>query len=112
MATITRNIKPVAGGAKRVIWETMGDDDTGTDIELPQHPDKTVTMKGTWASATVVLQGSNDGTNYDTLKDSTGTAISATADLEPKLILTNPQFIRAVSSGGSGTDVDVVLTAI
>lgn len=39
-----------------------------------------VTVTGTWGGATFVLQGSNDGSNWFTMDDKGGTAISLTAD--------------------------------
>lgn len=111
MATITADIKPKAGGIKRIVWETMGDADTGSSVEAPDYPDKTVTVTGTFASATVVIQGSNDGSTWATLNDFGGTALSYTSASGVILIRENPLFIRASTSGGSGTDVDVIIAA-
>lgn len=111
MATITADIKPREGGIRKVIWETMGNADTGSAVSIADYPDKTVDIQGTFGGATVVIQGSNDGTNYTTLTDTTDTALSFTAASGPKVILENPLFLRASTSGGTGTDVDVILSA-
>jgi hypothetical protein len=111
MATITADIKPKAGGVRRIIWETMGDDDTGSAVEHPDYPDKTVSVEGTFSSATVVIQGSNDGTNYETLTDLNGSSLSFTSAPVPKTIRENPLFIRASTSGGGGADIDVIIVA-
>ena len=102
-----------SGARSRIItWEAMGDDDTGTSIEVYSYPDKTIQFSGTWGGATVILQGSQDGTTWKTLVDSSGIALSFTVDSDIKLIRDNPRFLRASSSGGSGTDVDVIITAV
>jgi len=111
MATITANIKPRAGGQRVILWETMGDDDSGSAVETPDYPDKTFEVIGTFASATVILQGSSDGVVWTTLVDDTDTALSFTAASGFKLVKPNPLFIRAKTSGGSGTDVDVYVMA-
>ena len=64
MATITADVKPRAGGTKRVVWEQMGDADTGTSVSIPSFPDKTYQVTGTFGGATDTLQGSNDDTNW------------------------------------------------
>lgn len=63
---------------------------------------------GTFGGATVTLQGSLDGTNWATLTDAQGNAISVTsAALEAVTELV--RYIRPVVTGGSGTDVTVLL---
>jgi hypothetical protein len=112
MATITADKTIREGGVKKVIWETMGNDDTGTSISLADHPDKTVDFIGTFGGATVILQGSQDDATWSTMVDSGGTALSFTAASTLKLIRDNPFFIRAKTSGGSGTDIDVIISAV
>ena len=93
-----------------VEWETVGNTDVGQPHEMAAWPDRTVHLFGTWGGATIVIQGSNDGTNWQTLRDPGGTLLSFTAD-GLKGILENPRFIRPSSSGGTGTDVDVIVYA-
>ena len=74
----------------------------GTRIEMPGSSDRCVQIDGTFDTATVVLQGSNDGTTYFTLTDPQGNAISKTAAaLEQVSELT--RFIRPSTSGGGGS---------
>lgn len=96
-------------GVHMIQWLTMGDADTGTSIEMPGSSDRSVQIAGTFDSATVVLQGSNDGTNWATLTDPQGNAISKTgAAIEMITELT--RYIRPVTSGGQGsTDIDVTV---
>ncbi len=110
MATVTVSIKPKAGGVRLATWTALGNADTGSAIQIPDYPDKTVEILGTWGSATAVVEGSSDGTTYTTLKDIGSTALSFTADSGPKVILENPLFIRVSTSGGTGTDLDAIIT--
>lgn len=96
---------------KQVLWETMGNADTGTSVDMPHYSDKTVQIIGTFGGATVTVQGSNDGgTTWATLSDDQGTALAVTA-ATLALIAQNPRSIRVITSGGTGTDVDVYLIA-
>jgi hypothetical protein len=93
-------------GCKQVLWETLTESDTATAIEMGAFPDRSVQVVGTFGGATVVLQGSNDGTNWVTLNDYQGNAISLTATgLKPIAEVT--RYIRPSASGGTGQDVDV-----
>lgn len=112
MATIA--VAKVAGAdtihARTYLWEALvtGSLD-GEPIELPDHADKSVQVVGTFDTATMAMQGSNDGTNYESLTDPQGNAIEMTsAGLEQ--ILENTRFVRPlVSSVGASTDLDVYL---
>lgn len=88
----------------------MGNADTGVPIEFGEHMDMTVQITGTFGSATIVIQGSNDGTTYTTLTDPQGNAISKTS-AAIETIAECPRFVRPSSSGGTGTAVDVVIFA-
>lgn len=87
---------------------TLGNADTGNAADMHRWSDRTVQVVGTFGAATVVIQGSNDNTNWVTLNDSNGAALSFTA-AGMKVILENPIWIRAVSSGGTGTAVSVIV---
>lgn len=112
-ATITAvvTITPEANGITVVfLWETMGDADTGTSVTFNQFGDRSVQVIGTFGSATVTIQGSNDGATWETLTDYQGNAVTFTAaGLTPIAEVT--RYIRAITSGGTGTDVDVYVFA-
>ena len=91
-----------------VTWLGLGDADTGSVIAMPMGNEKSVQLTGTFASATVVLEGSNDGTNFVTLTDPQGNALSATAAMLEG-VAEHTRYIRPSTSGGSGTDVNVYL---
>jgi len=118
MATITpvtSRIESHPRVAWHVIWETCLNGDTGTPVELVGHADRSVQIVGTFGvGGTIVLEGSNDGTNYVTLTDPQGNALSFTAaGLEAISELT--RYIRVdVTAGDGSTDLDahVVLSGV
>ena len=76
-------------------------DDTVTDFSFQ--------LKGTFDSATAVLEGSNDGTNFLTLTDLDGGAMSFTADPTAMLVPREPcRYYRVSTSGGGGSQSIVV----
>lgn len=112
MANITPTVRRVTDGGVRNVyiatWTSMGDADTGLPVAMAGGSDRSVQFTGTFASATVVLQGSNDGSNYVTLTDPQGNTISKTAaGIEQISELT--RYVRPVTSGGSGAAVTVSL---
>lgn len=64
---------------------------------------------GTFGSSSITVQGSNDGTNWVTLADRAGTAIAITAAGGAEFS-TSFVYIRPLSTGGSGDDVDVFIS--
>ena len=81
----------------------------GAAIEIPGRADMSVQVVGTFDTATLTMQGSNDGTNWAPLTDPQGNAIAMTvAGIEQ--ILEKTRYIRPlVSSVGATTDLDVHL---
>jgi len=113
MATINEVITNLKAWGDRfvhlILWETMGDDDTGRAIQMPGSSDRSVQISGTFNTATVVLQGSNDNVTWFTLTDPQGNAISKTAGAL-EMISELTRYIRPVTSGGGGsTDIDVTV---
>lgn len=110
MATITPVVARVKNWADAwtIVWEAVGNADTGTGVQMPHMSDRSVQMSGTWGAATLVLQGSNDNVTWVTLTDGQGNAISKTADAIEQ-IAEFTRYIRVSSSGGTGTDVDVTV---
>lgn len=112
MSAITPVITPQAGESIHVIWTPLTEADTCTPISLPGAADKTVQVSGTFGSATIVIQGSNDlvPTNYFTLHDTNGDALSFTA-AGGEIISEAPLHIRASTSGGSSSSITVQILA-
>lgn len=78
---------------------------TGAPVEMPEWSDNCAqVVANTTGGATCVIEGSNDGTNYGTLNDGQGNALSFTATGAPKQIVERPRYIRPKISGGSGTE--------
>lgn len=108
MATITPVRSSPAWNIEKIFWETLTENDTATAVVPAGRIRGSVQVTGTFGSATVVLQGSNDGTNYATLEDNAGNAISLTAaglaDFSADCLQ-----IRPSASGGTGQDVDITV---
>jgi len=110
MATITGTLTRVEPGygAWKAVWTALGDADQGSAIKVPMGSEKSFQVFGTFGSATVVLQGSNDGTNWASLTDPQGNAISKTA-AALEAVSEHTLYIRPSTSGGTGTNVDVIV---
>ena len=84
-------------------------DNEGRYVELVDFPDRSVQVEGDFDGATVSIQGSNNGVDYHTLKDSSGNNVEFTAS-GLKQIVTISSFIRPITSGGGAAQlVDVFL---
>ena len=110
MATISPTSSQAALGVVEITWDALGSNDDGASVQVASHADKTVQVTGTFSTATVALQGSNDNTNWATLNDLDGTGISVTvASLVG--VRENPLYIRPLLSGGGSPTIKVVLIA-
>src|SRR5258705_10178014 len=85
MATIVptfSKIRGPAGGIDALVttWTPLAAaGDIGQPLQRTDLADRSVQVTGTFAVATIVLEGSNDGTNYFTLSNPAGAALSFTA---------------------------------
>lgn len=111
MATIalTTTDRNSANGAILLTWEALGDADNGGAFTLPFAADITAQVIGTFGSATVKLQGSNDGTNWFDLTKRGGTSAASVTSAGGFTVNENPVYLRPSTSGGTGTDVDVIV---
>ena len=99
-----------------VLSWTLANTDIGLDdarigtgnASYTEYPDRSVQVSGTFgAGGTVVIEGSNNGTNWITLTDQLGTALSFTgADIAPIMEVT--RYIRPRVTAGDGTTAIVV----
>lgn len=89
--------------AWRVQWAAMPENSVGAAVDLVEFTDRSVQVEGTFGSGgTVVVQGSNDGTNFETLRDPSSTSLSLTsAGIHGILEMTG--LIQPQVSGGDGT---------
>jgi hypothetical protein len=108
MATVSPAFS-VASGVVRTVWTGIVTGDTINAFTLPAQAGMfgSVQISGTFSGATVTFQGSNDGTNWFTLNDFNGTAISATA-AALREVRTSAVYVRPAITGGSGNSVDVI----
>lgn len=69
-------------GVSVITWGALGASESGDAIEVKGSRSiaASVQMVGTFGASSVVLEGSNDGTNYVTLKDASSAAISFAAN--------------------------------
>lgn len=92
-------------------WTGLQNGDTGEPASYPFTPDRTVQITGTFGvGGTVVIEGSNDGTNFETLTDPQGNALSFTA-AGMEMVTENPLYIRPSATAGDGT-TDLTVTMV
>jgi hypothetical protein len=106
-------IRGPAGGIDAVVttWATLAAaGDVGQPLQRTDLADRSVQVTGTFAGATIVLEGSNDGANYFTLSSPAGAALSFTA---PGLLQVNEPtaFVRPHITLGAGASLTVTMTA-
>lgn len=92
-------------------WVDYSTADTATPVKLINQAGLAgaVQVTGTFGSATIALQVSNDGTNFATLKDGTGAAITFTAAGMSEFS-TAALFIKPTSTGGTADNVTVTIS--
>lgn len=97
-------------GVNRVVWASLAKGATSDPAAIVGSSDMTIAVSGTFDTATATLQGSNDGTNWFTLSDPLGNALTFTA-ADMAVIFENPLYLRVtVNSAGAGTtDLKVVI---
>lgn len=108
MAEKTYTFTQLNGGVL-VLWENVTGSDTGQALEPGKAAGAIASVQfvGTFGD-TILLQGSNDGTNWATLKDVGGNDISTTGAAIFDLS-TAVRYVRP-SPGASISDVDVYMT--
>jgi len=113
MATVSPVFSTVAapgGDVSRVAWAAMATGDTINALAVSAQAAVvgSVQFTGSFGSATVKLQVSNDGTNFVDMKDLANTAISATAAGYFEFT-TAGVYLRPAISGGTGDAVTATL---
>lgn len=110
MATKQPTVTVVQGGRARLYQWTLNDGDDGTPVEAVEFADRSVQVGGTFGGATVIVEGSNDSTNYNTLTDPQGNDLQV---IGPKVEMVTEvtRLIRPRVSGGASVAVVVSLLA-
>jgi hypothetical protein len=115
MAVRTPTLSYYPNGAQNTVvavWTGLLNGDTGLPVDLPEFPDKSFQITGTFgAGGSVNCEGSNDGTNYLPLTDPQGNAITKTATAievaEESTRYTRPN----VTAGDGTTSLTVTMVA-
>lgn len=111
MANITAVASKPAPGVEVFTWETITEADTPLSI-LVNGTDPlaaNIQLIGTFGGATFLLQGSNNNSDWVTLTDVNGNALSfgaaGAADFSTSMV-----YLRVSASGGTSQDVDAILS--
>lgn len=112
IAIVETRDQTVGNNAHFVQWTPLLNGDSGAPFAMPGFADRSVQIGGTFgAGGTVLIEGSNDGSNYVTLNDPQGVALSITA-AGLKEISQICKLIRPrVSAGDGTTSITVTLLA-
>lgn len=113
MATIPYSKTP-SGNSRTLLasYAAMANGDDGEPIPFSQYADKSVQVVGAFGvGGSVTIEGSNNGTDWATLKSSSGNALNITsAKIEQVLEIT--QLIRPrVTAGDGSTNLSVHVLA-
>ena len=117
MATVILVQKKHIRGVHEFKWTPLlnGDDGgiAGPKSGAPSLPDKTVHVTGTpGVGFSMNIEGSNDNTNFVTLTDPQGNALTFTTVDVIEVVQENPLYIRPnVTAGDGTTSVTVIIAA-
>jgi hypothetical protein len=90
-------------------WSGLAAADDGESVRLAVYSDRSIQVLGTFGGASITIGGSNDGVTFHALTDTSGTALTLTADCL-KQIVELPVFLKPRVFGGDGTtNLTVVL---
>jgi hypothetical protein len=113
MSLITPTVEPFDSTSRNVLkatWVGVGDADTCAPIALPDYPDRSIQVSGTFGGATIAWKGSNNGVDYSALKDTDGTDIAITGT---DLVQVNDLagYSKPLTSGGTNSKVSITMIA-
>ncbi len=110
MPDISAVLSAAVTSARVVTWTGLSSADSGLAHSPAGHGAiaGSVQVEGTFGGATVTLQASNDGINWETISDVQGNAISFTAAGIAEFS-SAAVYIRPNSTGGTADDVNVTL---
>lgn len=115
MATVPYIVSPLStwkDKAHVISWVHMANGDTGQALEMPGSADRSVQVVGTFGSGgNLRLQGSNDGTNWNTLTDPQGNDVNITSS-KIEQVMEVVRYMRPYVSAGDGTTSLTVLILV
>lgn len=101
MAVVITHQNPDSGD-ERIFTVTAAGGDTSGAIGFGAWADASVQFAGTFGTSTVAIEGSNDGTNWATLNDAQGNALSGVNTAKIEQILESVRYKRVVVAAGTG----------
>lgn len=105
MATIAETRLDISdkgdGSAVLFVWTPVTEADTARAVQMPGYSARSIHVSGTFGGATVVLKGSNTGTNFFGLNDLQDTAFSVTQEGLEQIQETVRYYQPSASSGSS-----------
>lgn len=110
MAIVLGQRSDLNEGAAKAVW-TITQADTGSGISMIGFPDRTVQVAGTFGGGNIVMEGSNDGTNWATLHNYAGASINIT-DTSLFLIAENTIQIRPRATAGASMSVTITVIGV
>ena len=119
MATIMYTQSEVSSIDRSVLMITWapvtsdsGNNDVCVPLQLPQYTSKSVHVFGTFGSATIIVNGSNNsGVSFVPLDDPNGSAISIGSE-NIEQISQNTQQVQPAISGGTAASVTIVMLCV
>ena len=104
-------VNTLYGKASLATWTALATSDTGKPVVGVGLSDRSFQASGTFGGATVVLQGSNNGTDWVTLTDPAGAAVSFTS-AGLKQVLQVTKYMRPSVSGGAAVSINCDLLLV
>ena len=109
--TVVKSTSKVTGfgvDAQVVSWSGLTSVDDGSSAKVAGYSNKSVQVTGTFTASSMLIQGSNNGVSWTTLKNSQGNALTFSAAgleriQEPTL------YIRPLTSGTASATIKVEL---
>lgn len=109
MAVIAKTSTRLAGGIYRIAWLSIGNADQGTQENAVTEMAATVQVTGTFGGATLLVEGTLDGTTWATLNDVQGNPLSFTTARIEEIQEYLVTAIRVSTTGGAGTSLNAYL---
>jgi hypothetical protein len=110
MANVKGTLTYREDGVAIAQW-TLTQADTGVGISLAGFPDRTVQIGGTFGGGNIVIEGSNNGTNWATMHNYANASLNIT-DTSLQLIAENTDQIRPRATAGAGMSVTITVIGV
>lgn len=110
IAAVEAGVAPnqMIGECRTVTWANLTEADTGDAVSFAEFADRSIQVHGTFGGGTLVVEVSNDGTNWFTANDPQGNALSFTS-ARFEAIQEASAFIRVRPTTGTGVSLTAVM---